>query len=93
MGRKEKKTAGGEASAAVKRGRTVRFVKAGNDAAKWVRWLEENCLASAKASSVMEVRRTLWGRTALIVRSGQYSYLIAKTDDGRSLPWEGGHAD
>lgn len=72
------------------RGRTVYLSKKGNpDAAKWVTWLEENCLASAgPRPNLCGMRRMYWGDKALIVKCGLYAYLITSHDDGRRLPWE-----
>lgn len=73
-----------------KKGRTVVLLKKHTpNAAKWVRWLEENCQASAGPHpSLVGMRNLSWGREALIVRSGAYLYLIDRYDDGRRLPWE-----
>ena len=73
-----------------KRGRTVYLNKKTTpDAAKWVRWLEENCQASAgKYGSLTGMRKLYWGRQSLIVKAGAYLYLITSNDDGRRLPWE-----
>lgn len=73
-----------------KRGRTVYLNKKTTpDAAKWVRWLEENCKASTGPyGNLTGVRNLYWGRQALIVKAGAYLYLITSRDDGRSLPWE-----
>ena len=73
-----------------KRGRTIRFLKKRTpNAAKWVKWLEENCEASAgPRCSLVGMRKTYWGRESLIVVAGAYAYLIARYDDGRKMPWE-----
>lgn len=73
-----------------KRGRTIVFrKKADKDSAKWVRWLEEHCLASAGPHpNLTGMRNLYWGREALVVRSGAYLYLITSKDDGRKMPWE-----
>ena len=73
-----------------KRGRTIRFSKRQvPNAAKWVKWLEENCEASAgPRCSLVGMRKMYWGREALIVTAGSYAYLITRYDDGRSMPWE-----
>ena len=72
-----------------KRGRTVYLNKKTTpDAAKWVRWLEENCQASTGPyGSLTGMRKLYWGRQSLIVKAGAYLYLIANIDDGRRLPW------
>lgn len=72
------------------KGRTVILLKkAVPDAAKWVRWLEEKCEASAGPnSSICGMRKLYWGREALIVKAGAYIYLITRKDNGRKLPWE-----
>jgi len=73
-----------------KKGRTIRFSKKHTpDAARWVKWLEENCQASAgPRCSLVGMRRLYWGREALIVTAGAYAYLITNHDDGRRMPWE-----
>ena len=75
----------------VKRGRTVYLNKKQTpDAAKWVRWLEDNCQASAGPhGNLTGMRNLYWGRQALVVKAGAYLYLIKSIDDGRELPWEG----
>lgn len=75
---------------ATKRGRTVYLNKKTTpDAAKWVRWLEENCQASTGPyGSLTGMRNIYWGRESLIVKAGAYLYLITSRDDGRRLPWE-----
>ena len=72
-----------------KRGRTVYLNKKQTpDAAKWVRWLEDNCQASTGPYGNLTGMRNRWGRQALIVKAGAYLYLIKSIDDGRELPWE-----
>ncbi|MGN0130683.1 MAG: hypothetical protein ACI4CE_07345 [Methanomethylophilus alvi] len=73
-----------------KRGRTIILKKKSTpDAAKWVKWLEDNCLASAGPyPNICGMRNIYWGRQSLIVKSGAYIYLIAPRDDGRKMPWE-----
>ena len=73
-----------------KKGRTVVLPKKNNpDAAKWVRWLEENCLASAGPHpNLTGMRNLYWGKSALVVKAGAYLYLITSMDDGRRMPWE-----
>ena len=73
-----------------KRGRTVTLrKKITPNAAKWVQWLEEKCLASAGPHpNVCGMRNLYWGRASLIVKAGAYVYLISHTDDGRKMPWE-----
>ena len=72
------------------RGRTIILKKKTTaDAAKWVRWLEENCLASTGPyPSICGMRKIYWGRASLIVKAGAYIYLITSRDDGRKMPWE-----
>jgi hypothetical protein len=71
-----------------KKGRTVILVKKGEDTAKWVRWLEKNCKASAGPHPSLKGARKEWGRESLIVKSGAYLYLISSKDNGRRrLPW------
>ena len=74
-----------------KRGRTVYLNKKQTpDAAKWVRWLEENCQASAGPhGNLTGMRNLYWDKRALVVKAGAYLYLIKSIDDGRMLPWEG----
>ena len=73
-----------------KRGRTVILKKRTTpDAAKWVRWLEEHCEASAGPHpNICGMRNLYWGRAALVVKAGAYLYLITRRDDGRRMPWE-----
>lgn len=73
-----------------KKGRTIILKKKSTpDAAKWVKWLEENCLASTGPHpNICGVRNLYWGRKALIVKAGAYIYLITSHDDGRKMPWE-----
>ena len=73
-----------------KKGRTVVLPKKHMpDAAKWVRWLEENCQASAGPQPKLTgMRNKYWGRAALVVKAGAYLYLITSRDDGRKMPWE-----
>lgn len=73
-----------------KKGRTIILKKkATPDAAKWVKWLEENCLASAGPHpNICGMRNLYWGRKSLIVKAGAYIYLITNMDDGRKMPWE-----
>lgn len=75
-----------------KKGRTIVLNKKTTpDAAKWVRWLEENCQASTGPyGNVTGMRNLYWGREALIVKAGAYLYLIASKDDGRIMPWDAG---
>ena len=79
-----------EAKGKTKKGRTVILLKKHTpDAAKWVRWLEENCQASAGPhGNLTGMRNLYWGREALVVRAGAYLYLITSKDDGRMMPWE-----
>ena len=71
-----------------KRGRTL-ILPAGKKA-KWDKWLDENCLASAGPyPNISGMREKHWGMPSLIVKSGIYIYLIANRDDGRTMPWEG----
>ena len=74
-----------------KKGRTVILNKKTTPAAaRWVRWLEENCQASTGPyGNLTGMRNLYWGRQALIVKAGAYLYLIKSIDDGRKLPWEG----
>lgn len=76
--------------AKAKRGRTIILKKKSTpDAAKWVRWLEEHCQASAGPHpNVCGMRNIYWGKQALIVKAGAYIYLITNFDDGRKMPWE-----
>ena len=71
-----------------KRGRTITLPMRGNPNAKrWVKWLDENCQASAGPHpNITGMRNRYWGRMALIVKAGAYIYLITKYDDGRTLP-------
>lgn len=73
------------------KGRTITLKKKQTpNAEKWVKWLEENCQASAGPHpSLVGVRKQYWGNAALIVRAGAYLYLICNFDDGRRMPWEG----
>lgn len=74
-----------------RRGRTIYFLKTKHpqDAAKWVKWLEEKCQASAGPyCNLTGMREKYWGREALIVKAGSYAYLITSRDDGRRMPWE-----
>lgn len=73
-----------------KKGRTVYFSKRQvPNAAKWVLWLDKNCLASAGPHpNICGMRNLYWGKEALIVKTGSYAYLITCKDDGRKLPWE-----
>ena len=73
-----------------KKGRTIILKKKSTpDAAKWVKWLEENCQASTGPHpNICGVRNLYWGRKALIVKAGAYIYLITSYDDGRKMPWE-----
>lgn len=73
-----------------RKGRTILLSKKYTpNAAKWVKWLEEHCLSSAgPRPNVIEMRHAYWGNAALLVRAGQYVYLIDKHDDGRRMPWE-----
>lgn len=73
-----------------KKGRTIVLLKKRTpDAAKWVRWLEENCQASAGPHpNLTGMRNLYWGRAALVVKAGAYLYLITSRDDGRKMPWE-----
>lgn len=73
-----------------KRGRTVYLNKKQTpNAAKWVKWLEDNCQASAGPhGNLTGMRNLYWGRRALVVKAGAYLYLIKSIDDGRMLPWE-----
>lgn len=79
-----------EKDGVVKKGRTVVLLKKRTpEAAKWVRWLEEKCLASAGPHPNLSGMRNLyWGRAALVVKAGAYLYLITRRDDGRKMPWE-----
>ena len=72
----------------LKRGRTMTLPIKGNPRAKGVvKWLDENCLASAGPHpNITGMRNLYWGRMALIVKAGAYIYLITKYDDGRTLP-------
>lgn len=72
------------------KGRTVVFSKKHTpNAAAWVRWLEEHCIASAGPHpSLVGMRNQFWGRSALVVRAGAYLYLLKHKDDGKALPWE-----
>lgn len=72
------------------RGRTIILKKKSTpDAAKWVRWLEEHCEASAGPHpNICGMRNIYWGRASLIVKAGAYIYLITCKDDGRKMPWE-----
>ena len=70
-----------------KRGRTLILPSAKR--AKWDKWLEENCMASAGPyPNISGMRERYWGLPALIVKSGIYIYLITSKDDGRTMPWE-----
>lgn len=73
-----------------RKGRTIVLLKKRTpDAAKWVRWLEENCQASAGPHpNLTGMRNKYWGRAALVVKAGAYLYLITSRDDGRKMPWE-----
>lgn len=73
-----------------KRGRTIILNKRKiPNAVKWVKWLEEKCLASTGPyPNLTGMRNIYWGRQALIVKAGAYIYLIANKDDGRKMPWE-----
>lgn len=77
-------------TASAKRGRTIILKKKSTpNAAKWVKWLEDNCLASTGPyPNICGMRNLYWGKTALIVKAGAYIYLIANRDDGRKMPWE-----
>ena len=73
-----------------RRGRTIILRKKSTpDAAKWVRWLEDNCKASTGPHpNICGMRNLYWGRQSLIVKAGAYIYLITCKDDGRKMPWE-----
>ena len=73
-----------------KRGRTVILKKKNNpDAAKWVRWLDENCQASAGPyGNLTGMRNLYWGKESLVVKSGAYLYMMKRFDDFKPLPWE-----
>lgn len=73
-----------------KKGRTLQLVKTKvADPVKWVKWLEENCLASAGPNpSIVGLRNLYWGKTSLIVRAGKWVYCLAYEDKGQSMPWE-----
>ncbi len=73
-----------------KKGRTVILKKKGNpNAAKWVRWLEENCQGSAGPyGNLTGLRNLYWGKEALVVKSGAFYYYMRRFDDFKPLPWE-----
>ena len=73
-----------------KKGRLVVFSKKHNpDAARWVKWLEENCEASAGPyANLTGMRNLYWGKEALVVKAGTYLYKMCHKDDGRAMPWE-----
>ena len=72
-----------------KRGRTIRLNKRTTpDAAKWVRWLEGNCIGSfGPRGSIWGMRHKYYGKDALIVMAGLYGYYMGK-DEGQKMPWE-----
>ena len=72
-----------------RKGRTITFHKKNTpNAAKWVLWLEENCLASAGPyANLKGMRQSYWGKEALVVKAGTYLYLMGREDDGRDMPW------
>ena len=72
-----------------KRGRTIRLNKRHTpNAAKWVKWLEDNCIGSfGPRGSIVGMRRMYYGRDALIVMAGLYGYYMGK-DKGQRMPWE-----
>lgn len=72
-----------------KRGRTIRLNKRQTpNAAKWVKWVDENCIGSfGPHGSVWGMRHKYYGMDALIVMSGQYGYYMGK-DEGQRMPWE-----
>lgn len=73
-----------------KRGRTIILKKKGNpDAAKWVRWLEDHCQASAGPhGNLTGMRNLYWGKESLVVKAGAYLYYLKRFDDFKPLPWE-----
>ena len=73
-----------------KKGRTVILNKRHTpNAAKWVMWLEENCIGSAgPRGSIVGMRRLFWGKEALVVKAGAYLYYLKRFDDFKPLPWE-----
>lgn len=77
------------AEQAPKRGRTIRLNKKQvPDAAKWVRWLSDNCIGSfGPHGSIVGMRRLYYGKDALIVMAGAYGYFMGK-DSGQKMPWE-----
>ena len=82
-------TESGQAEQTRTRGRTIRLNKRQTpDAAKWVKWLEDNCIGSfGPRGSIWGMRHKYYGKDALIVMSGLYGYYMGK-DVGQSMPWE-----
>lgn len=73
----------------MKKGRTIRLNKRETpNAAKWVKWLEDNCIGSfGPRGSIWGMRHKYYGKDALIVMAGLYGYYMGK-DVGQSMPWE-----
>lgn len=73
----------------LKRGRTV-VVPVGKDKAKarvTEKWLKDNCIASTgPRPNITGMRNLYWGKQALIVKHGDYIYLMTHKDDGRTIP-------
>ena len=71
------------------RGRTIRLNKRQTpDAAKWVRWLDENCIGSfGPHGNLTGMRLKYYGKDALVVLAGAYGYYMGK-DVGQRMPWE-----
>ena len=72
-----------------KRGRTIRLNKRQTpNAAKWVKWLGDNCIGSfGPRGSIWGMRHKYYGKDALIVMAGSYGYYMGK-DVGQHMPWE-----